>query len=171
LRDTFGDPLLLLLATSGLVLLIACANLANLMLARATTREHEFAVRLAIGASRARLISQLMVESILVALGGEAAGIVLSPVFSKFLVSLVGNERDPLFLDLQPDVRMLAFAAGLASFTCILFGLTPAFRATRITPAGAMKSGARSLSTSRERFELRQILVIAQIALSLVLLV
>jgi predicted permease len=171
LRDQFGDPLLLLLATSGLVLLIACANLANLMLARATAREHEFAVRLAIGASRARLISQLMVESILVAAGGAVAGIILSPILSKFLVSLLGSENNPLFLDLQPDVRMLAFAAGLASLTCILFGLTPAFRATRIAPADAMKGSGRSLSSSRERLELRQLLVIAQVALSLVLLV
>jgi putative ABC transport system permease protein len=171
LRARYGDPLLLLLATSGLVLLIACANLANLILARATTREHEFAVRLAIGASRSRLIRQLMVESILLALAGATAGVLLSGFLSKFLVSLLGTPGDPLFLDLQPDGRILAFAAGLASLTCILFGLTPALRATRIAPADAMKTAGRALSANRERFELRQALVVSQVALSLVLLV
>ena len=170
LRDEYGDPLLLLLATAGLVLLIACANIANLILARATAREHEFAVRLAIGASRSRLIGQLMTENVLLALCGAAAGLYLSGVLSQFLVALLGTQGDPLFLDLRPDRRVFAFALLVASLTCILFGLVPAFRATRAAPSDAMKTGGRSLAMSRERFGLRQVLVVSQVSLSLVLL-
>jgi putative ABC transport system permease protein len=171
LREQYGDPLLLLLATTGLVLLIACANIANLILARSTAREHEFAVRLAIGASRSRLIRQLMTESALLALGGATAGLLLSVVLSRFLVAFLGTKGDPLFLDLRPDGQMFAFTLMVASLTCILFGLIPAFRATRSVPSDAMKMGGRSLTASRERFGLRQILVVSQVSLSLVLLV
>jgi predicted permease len=171
LRTRYSDPLLLLLATSGFVLMIACANLANLILARATTREHEFAVRMAIGASRGRLIRQLMVESVLLAVCGATLGVFLSGLLSKLLVAQLGTQGNPLFLNLQPDWRMLGFTTGLASLTCFLFGLTPAWRATRVAPANAMKSGGRSLTASRERFGLRQALVAAQVAFSLVLLV
>jgi putative ABC transport system permease protein len=171
LRSQYGDPLLLLLATTGLVLLIACANLANLILARSTAREHEFAVRLAIGASRGRLIRQLMTESILLALAGASVGLFLSGLLSRFLVALLGTQGNPLFLDLHPDGRMLAFTAVVASLTCILFGLTPALRATRTAASDAIRTSGRTLSTSRERFGLRQVLVVSQVALSLVLLV
>jgi len=169
LRNEYGQPLLLLLATSGFVLLIACANLANLILARATSRAHEFAVRMAIGASRGRLVRQLMVENVLLAAVGATTGAVLSGILSEFLISMLQTQGDPLFLDLRPDFRFLAFAAGVASLTCILFGLTPALRATRVTLSDALKSVGRSLSASRERFELRQALVVSQVALSLVL--
>ncbi len=171
LRANYSEPLLLLLATSALVLLIACANLANLILARASTRGHELAVRLAIGASRSRLIRQLMVESILLALLGTIAAAVLSGLLSKFLLSQLTTMGDPPFLDLHPDFLMLAFTAALGTLTCILFGLTPAFRATRLSASDAMRAGGRSLSASREGFGLRQVLVISQVALSLVLLV
>src|SRR5215472_1124253 len=171
LRANYGQPLLLLLATTGLVLLVACANLANLMLARATAREHEFAVRLAIGASRRRIVRQLMVESSLLALGGVIAGAFGSRWLSKFLISLLGTKGDPLFLNLEPDVRILAFTAGLAGLTCVLFGLTPALRASSIAPGEAMKAGGRTLSGSRQRVDLRQVLVVSQVALSLALLV
>ncbi len=171
LRDEYGDPLLLLLATAGLVLLIACANIANLILARSTAREHEFAVRLAIGASRSRLIRQLMTENILLALCGATAGLFLSGMLSHLLVALLGTQGDSPFLDLRPDTRVFAFTLMVASVTCILFGLIPAFRATRAAPSDAMKTGGRSLTASRERFGLRQILVVSQVSLSLVLLV
>ena len=171
LRSRYGDPLLLLLVTAGLVLLIACANLANLLLARATIRGHEIAVRLAIGASRGRLIRQLMTESLLLAAAGAALGLLLSGTLSRFLVAMLGTEGNPLFLDLDPDPRMLTFTAGLASLTCLLFGLMPALRATRISPGDAMKTSSRSLTASRELFGLRQALVVSQVALSLVLLV
>jgi putative ABC transport system permease protein len=170
LRDQYADPLLLLLATTGLVLLIACANLANLTLARANARGHEFAVRLAIGASRSRLIQQLMTEGCLLTIAGTAAGLLLSNLLSRFLLTLLG-EGDALSLDLTFDWRMLAFTTLVASFTCILFGLTPAFQATRTAASEAMKTSGRTLGASRARFGLRQILVITQVALSLVLLV
>ena len=168
IREQYGDPLLLLLGTAGLVLLIACANLANLMLARATAREREIAVRLAIGASRGRLIRQLMAESLLIAIAGAGLGWLLASTLSDGLVALLGTEGNPLFLDLAPDPRVLAFTIGLASLTCVLFGLAPAFRATSIAPGEAIKSGSRSTG-GRERFGLRQALVVSQVALSVVL--
>ncbi len=171
LRRQYGDSLLLLLATAGLVLAIACANLANLMLARATAREREFAVRLAIGASRGRLIRQLMAESFLLAAAGAAFGLYLSGALSQFLVTLLTTQGDPLFLDLEPNRRVFAFAVALASLTCIFFGLAPALRATRTPLADAMKTSGRGLTPTRGRFGLRQALVISQVALSLVLLV
>jgi putative ABC transport system permease protein len=171
LRTEYSHPLLLLLATTGLVLLIACSNLANLTLARATAREHEIAVRLAIGASRGGLVRQLMAESVLLAAAGGACGFLLAGELSRLLVAMLGTASDSPFLDLQPDGGVFAFAAGIAGLTCILFGLIPALRATHRAPADVMKTGGRSLSASRERFGLRQTLVVSQVALSMVLLV
>lgn len=171
LRTQYSDPLLLLLATTGLVLLIACSNLANLTLARATAREHEIAVRLAIGASRGRLVRQLMAESFLLALAGGACGLPLAGELDHLMVALLSTPGNSLFLDLQPDGGVFAFAAAIAALTCVLFGLIPALRTTRKAPADVMKTGGRSLTTSRERFGLRQALVVSQVALSLVLLV
>jgi predicted permease len=161
----------LLLITAGLVLLIACANLANLMLAQATAREHEIAVRLAIGASRSRLIRQLMAESLLLSACGAVLGLYLSGVLSRFLVAMLATQGDPLFLDLSPDRTVVAFAIVLATVTCVLFGLTPAWRATRVVAADAMRSKGRGIAARRGRFGLRQVLVVSQVALSLVLLV
>jgi putative ABC transport system permease protein len=171
LRTEYSDPLMLLLATTGLVLLIACSNLANLTLARATAREHEIAVRLAIGASRGRLVRQLMAESVLLAVAGGACGLLLAGELGRLLVALLGTQGNALFLDLQPDAGVFAFAVGIAGLTCVLFGLIPALRATRRSPADVMKTGGRSLTSSRERFGLRQTLVVSQVALSMVLLV
>ena len=171
LRNQYSDSLSLLLGTAGLVLLIACANLANLMLARATTREHEFTVRFAIGASRSRLIRHSMTESLLLALLGGALGLFLAGALSKFLVASLGTEGDAPFLDLKPDWRLLAFTFGLASLTCILFGLVPALRASRVSPSEAFKSAGRTVTASRKRFGFRQGLVVSQVALSLVLVV
>ncbi len=171
LRDQYADPLVLLLITAGLVLSIACANLANLLLARAKAREHEIAVRLAIGASRGRLIRQLMSESLLLAAAGAALGLVLAGWLSTFLVALLATQGDSLSLDLSPDRTVLAFTIALATLTCLLFGLAPAWRATGIAAAGAMRGQGRGLVGNRERFGLRQVLVVSQVALSLVLLV
>lgn len=171
LRTQYSDSLSLLLGTAGLVLLIACANLANLMLARATTREHEFTVRFAIGASRGRLIRHSMTESLLLALLGGSLGLLLAGMLSQFLVASLGTQGDPLFLDLKLDWRLLAFALGLASLTCILFGLIPALRASRVSPSEAFKTGGRNVTASRKRFGFRQGLVVSQVALSLVLVV
>ena len=171
LRRDYTDPLLLLLITAGLVLLVACANLANLMLARATAREHEIAVRLAIGASRFRVVRQLMAESLLLAGCGAALGVYVSSVLTKFLVAMIATQGDPLTLDLSPDRTVVAFAVVLAILTCLLFGLTPAWRATRVDAVESIRSKARGLTGNRGRFGLRQFLVVSQVALSLVLVV
>jgi len=171
LRTRYSDPLSLLLGTAALVLLIACTNLANLMLARATARGHEFAVRLAIGAPRHRLIQQLMTESLLLALVGGALGLFLAGALSQFLLASLGTQGDPLFLDLKPDWRLLTFTLGLAGLTCILFGLAPGLRASRVSPSEAFRTKSGSVTASRNRFGLRQVLVVSQVALSLVLLV
>jgi predicted permease len=171
LRSDYSNPLWMLLAIAGLVLLIACANLANLMLARASAREKEIAVRLALGASRGRLIRQLLSESLLLACAGAIGGILLARVLSGVLVTMISTQSESMFLNLAPDYRVLGFTAALAVLTCILFGLTPALRATRSSPASAMRASGRGLTANRERFGLRRILVITQVALSLVLLV
>ncbi len=171
LRQTYEEPLLLLLGIAGLALLIACANLANLMLARASTREREMAIRLAIGADRGRLIRQLLAESLLLAVTGAVAGAVLASFLSRYLVSFLTTKDSPLFVELGADWRVFGFMAGLAILTCILFGLTPALRASRAVPASAMKASGRGLTADRGKFGLRRMLVISQVALSLVLLV
>jgi putative ABC transport system permease protein len=153
------------------VLLIACANLANLLLARASVREREIAIRLAIGASRARLIGQLLVESMMLSIAGTVVGAFIAQGLSRGLIAFLSSPNDPVFVGLGLDLRMLAFTAAIAVGTCLLFGLAPALRATRITPASAMRAGGRGLTTGRERFGLRRILVVAQVSLSLVLLV
>lgn len=171
LRNEYEQPLVMLLAIAGLVLLIACSNLANLMLARASTREREMAVRLAIGADRGRLIRQLLIESLTLAFTGALAGAFVAQLLSKYLVSFLSTADNPLFMELTPDWRLFAFTAGLAIVTCILFGLAPALRATRTDPASAMKAAGRSVTADRQRFGMRRALVVSQVALSLVLLV
>jgi predicted permease len=171
LRGNYESPLWLLLATAGLVLLIACANLANLMLARASAREREIGIRLSLGASRGRLIRQLLSESLLLAAVGAALGAALAQGLSRFLVNYLSTQGNQLFIDLQPDWRVLGFTAGLAVATCVLFGLTPALRATRVAPVEALKSNGRGMTAGRERFSLRRGLVVSQVAISLVLLV
>jgi putative ABC transport system permease protein len=171
LRRQYESPLWLLLATTGLVLLIACANLANLMLARATAREREIAVRLAIGASRGRIVRQLLAESLLIAAIGATAGAVLAQWLSRFLVDFLTTENNRIFVALGLDWRIFAFTAALAGLTCLIFGLVPAIRATRTTPGATMKASSRGSTDTRERFGMRRALVVAQVALSLVLVV
>jgi putative ABC transport system permease protein len=170
LRGQYQDPLWILLATTGLVLLIACANLANLLLARASAREREIAVRQAIGASRSRLILQLLSESMLLAFFGAALGAGLAAVLSRGLIAFLTTEQNHMFVGLAIDGRVLGFTAGTAILTCILFGLAPALRATRVAPAAVIRSGGRGLTAGREKFSLRRALVVAQVAISMVLL-
>jgi len=171
LREDYNQPLWLLFATTGLVLLIACANLANLLLARASVREREIAVRQAIGASRGRLTAQLLTESLLLAMLGAGLGLLLAKALSQTLAAFLNTTDDPTFLVLNQDLRVFGFIAGIAVLTCILFGLAPALRATRVQPASAMRASGRGLTAGRERFSLRRGLVVAQVALSMVLLV
>jgi len=171
LRAQYQDPLWLLLTLAGIVLLIACANLANLMLARTSAQEREIAVRLALGASRPRLMQQLFVESLLLAVIGAGLGILLAQVLTRVLVSFLSTESTQVFLELGLDWRVLAFTGGLAVLTCLLFGLAPTLRATATPPITAMKAGSRSGVATRKRFNFRRALVVTQVALSLALLV
>jgi predicted permease len=170
LRNDYKQALWLLMATTGLVLLIACANLANLLLARASVREREIAVRLAIGASRGRLVRQLLMESLLLAAAGAVLGAALASVMTRALVAFISTNGTQWVLDTALDWRTLGFTAGLAVLTCVLFGLTPAMRATHLSPAAAIRSMSRSVTSNRQRVTLRRLLVATQVALSLVLL-
>src|SRR6185437_9018073 len=134
LREQYTSPLWLLLGISGLVLLIACANLANLMLARASAREREITIRRALGASRWRMIRELLAESALIAVLGAILGFILAQWLTRAMVAFISTEGNALFFDLRPDWPILAFTAGIAMLTCVLFGLLPALRATRVSP-------------------------------------
>jgi len=169
LRDKYETPLWMLLGLAGVVLLIACANLANLMLARGSTRVQELALRLSLGATQGRLICQLLWESAPLVVFGAAAGLVLARVLGKYLVSLLSTQGDSLFVDLHPDWLVLGFTSMLAVVTALLFGLVPAFRAASVAPSEALKSGSARAGLMQESSRLRRALVIAQVALSLVL--
>jgi len=170
-RRNYGDSLNILLGVTGVVLLIACANLANLMLARATAREREVAVRLAIGASRRRIVRQMLSESLLIAAIGAAAGVLVAQWFSRALVGFISTDSSPLFIDLSLDWRAFAFTAAVAVSACLLFGLAPALKATHTSLGSAMKAGGRGSTDGRERFGIRRALVVLQVGLSLVLVV
>src|SRR5258708_25118892 len=171
LRKIYDTSLWLLLGITGLVLLIACANLANLMLARASTREREMAVRLALGASRWRLIRQLLSEGLVLAAAGATLGVALAAAFSRSLVRLISTEDNQLQLNLSMDWRVLAFVAPLAILPCAIFVLAPAFRSSRAEPGAALKAGSRGMTAGAERLSFQRMLVGSQIAVSLVLLV
>jgi predicted permease len=171
LRDAYDSSLWILLGITGLVLLIACANLANLMLARASARQREVAVRMALGATRARLLRQLLIESSLLAVTGALLGIALAQLFSRLLIRLLSNGNDSLALAVHTDWRVLLFAAAVAVLTCAVFGTLPAFRASKSDPIHALKSGDGHATGRRERFSLQRIMVVVQVAVSMVLLV
>ncbi len=170
LRSDYASPLRILLVITALVLLIACANLANLMLARASAREREISIRLAIGASRGRLVRQLLAESLLLSGAGALAGAWIAVALNGRLVDFLTTRFGAVYIDLAPDWRVLGFTAALAVFTTLLFGLVPAVRATRTSPGAALKATSRGITSARERFGLRGMLVVTQVAFSLVLL-
>ncbi|HLK64374.1 MAG TPA: ABC transporter permease [Bryobacteraceae bacterium] len=170
LREEYDDSLWLLLGLTGLVLLIACANLANLVLARAGARQREFAVRVALGAGRGRLIRQSLAESLVLAVSGTLAGLWLASAMSHGILSFLNAGSSAVQLDLGFDWRMLAFTAALTCATCVLLGLAPALRSSRTPPADVIKSGSRGVTENRSRFGFQRLLVVLQVSVSLVVL-
>jgi predicted permease len=166
LRFYYSKPLHMLMAIVGMVLLIACANVGSLFLSRAAGRSAEMSLRLALGASRLRIIRQLLTESLLLALCGGIAGILLAQWGVRILVSLVTKETP---LETSPDLLVLSFTALAATVSGLLFGLMPAIRASRTDLAGAMKEKTRT-NTGRSRFGVASALIVTQVCLSMVLL-
>jgi predicted permease len=169
LRERFSKALYIVLAIAGALLLLACANLAGLLLARSTSRSHEMAVRVALGASRARLMCQMITESLVLSLGGTAAGFVLAEWGSQLLASFILQQTytHPARLDLSLDAHVLGFTAAAAILTGVLIGLAPALQATREDPNAALQHSARTLAGGSGR--LGRSLIVTQVALSLIL--
>jgi len=171
LRDQFSNALLLLMAIVGLVLLIACANVANLLIARATARQKEIAVRLALGASRGQIISQLLIESLMLSMAGGTAGLLLAVWIDQALVGfLPTGPTNTLAISATPDWRILLFTLAISLATGIIFGLVPALQATRPDLAPTLKDQVGAI-TSTASVGLRKSLVVAQVTLSLLLLI
>jgi predicted permease len=170
LRRGYSRPLFVLMAMADVVLLMACANAAGMLLARAATRQREIAVRLSLGAHRGRLIRQLLTESTLLAVMGGAAGVLLARWAGTVLVAWLSSGRHPLVLALHLDARMLTFSVAVSVLTGLLFGLAPAWRATRVDLGPALKQGGGGARTTG-RFVSGRILVGGQVALCLLLLV
>ncbi len=171
LRDQSGTPLVVLMGMVGLVLLIACANVASLLLTRASSRQKETAVRLALGASRARLVRLQLVESVTLSLAGGLVGLQLAYWVGEALIRALPFQDAARTLSASPDLRIGAFSLGLAVLTGIGFGLVPALRASRSDLAPALKNEATAVVGGGGHFRLRKGLVIAQVALSLLLLI
>ncbi|MCU1276181.1 MAG: hypothetical protein JWO48_3612 [Bryobacterales bacterium] len=170
LRQRFSRPLMTLMVVVGLVLLIACANITNLLLARAAKREREFAVRIAIGAGRGRILRQLLVETAVLFTAGATAGAFLAWWVTKALAAFLATGARPVLLDAHWDWRVLSFTAGMSLFATLLFGAAPILRAIRTDLHSSMKNGARA-SASRAHLDAGRLLIAVQIALSMILLV
>ena len=168
-RPRYERPILTMLVIVSVILLIACANIANLALARATVRRGELSVRLALGAPRWRLARQLAAESLVLAGIGGFAGLLFAAWSSRVLVAQLSARGDRVVLDLPLDWRVLAFTAAITIVTAVLFGTAPAFRAARVDPADALKAVGRTGGSSGDVLRASSALVIAQVALSLVL--
>ena len=170
LRTHFSEPLKILMVLVALVLLIACVNIANLLLAQATGRQREIAVRLALGANRRRLTGQFLSESLLLSLVGGALGVLIAWWGSQLLLTLVQSGADPLPIQVGPNVRVLLFTFGLSLVTGVLFGLAPALRMTHVDLAPSLKEG-KGTARSQSRSRLGQLLVAGQVALALFLMI
>jgi predicted permease len=170
LRNEFSTALVVLMCMVGLVLLIACANVANLLIARGFMRQREIAVRLSLGASRGRLVSQLLVESLVLSAAGGALGVALAMGLTRVLLALVPSDGNPLLIRAEPDLRILAFTSALTIITAIVFGLLPALRASRPDPWVTLKDTVGAIAGTGGSLFLRKGLVTAQVALSFLLL-
>ncbi|HYU79556.1 MAG TPA: ABC transporter permease, partial [Vicinamibacterales bacterium] len=170
LRNDFSKPLLVLMCMVGLVLLIACANVANLLIARGFMRQREIAVRLSLGASRRQLVRQLLVESLVLSFAGGAAGVFLSVALTRGLLALIPAQGQPLLIQPMPDLRILAFTLAITLATGIVFGLLPALRASRPDPWTTLKDTAGAIAGATGSLFLRKGLVTAQVALGFLLL-
>jgi predicted lysophospholipase L1 biosynthesis ABC-type transport system permease subunit len=170
LRRRYERPLMALTAVVAFTLLIACGNIANLLLARASARRHEFAVRTALGASRWRMARQLLAENLVLSALGAAAGVLVAVWGSRLIVSQIATTSNRVMLDIGVDWRMLSFTAVVAIATTLLFGIAPALLATRVPPMEAMKDQGRG-GTSGRQARFPSTLVLAQVSLSLMLLV
>ncbi len=170
LRAQFSEPLEVLMAVVGLVLLIACANIANLLLARSTARAKEFAVRQALGARRSRLVRQLLTESLVLALIGGTLGIVFATGANHLLLRMVSGGQETVPLDISINTHLLLFTLAITVATALLFGTIPAFRATKLQLTESLKD-SRGSASGATKSPLARALVVSQVALSLVLMV
>jgi predicted permease len=169
-RNDFSTALIVLMCMVGLVLLIACANVANLLIARGFMRQKEIAVRLSLGSSRGRLVRQLLVESLVLSFAGGAVGLAIAFALTRGLLALVPSQGQPVPISASPDPRILTFTLSLTVLTGIVFGLLPALRASRTDPWTTMKDTMGSIAGTRGSLVLRKGLVTAQVALSFLLL-
>jgi predicted permease len=171
LRRDFTKPLYVLMAITGMMLLIACANVANLLIARATARQREIALRLALGASRTQIVMQLMIESLLLSAAATAAGVGLGVWINRILLRFIAVDPSQLTLTAALDSRVLAFSIAIAFATAFIFGLAPALQASRPHLSDTLKSEAGNVFGGRRQAHARKALVMAQVSISLLLLI